>query len=65
MVSIELKPEQIELVGELVARELEELRAELRRTENHDFRERLKTRQALLSELSGQLEEHHKSEAPA
>ncbi len=57
MVSIELRPEHLEILAELVEGQLTELRAELRRTENHEFRARLKERQAQLQELNAQLEE--------
>jgi len=57
MVRIELETQQLELLMELVNDELEQLRSELRRTENHAFRERLHKRQAALNSLSNRLQE--------
>lgn len=52
MARIELETQQLELLMELVNDELEQLRSELRRTENHAFRERLHARQSELQALA-------------
>ena len=55
MVNVSFEPRELELLAELVKSQLDELRAELRRTEKHEVREQFKERQALLGELAARL----------
>lgn len=56
---IDLDTKQRDLLIEVVGHHLEELRTELRRTDSHEFRERLKARQEELTALQEALEAAH------
>jgi nicotinamide riboside kinase len=53
--SIELGPKERELLGELLEKELEEVRSELHHTQAHGYKETLKEREQLVRELLAKL----------
>jgi hypothetical protein len=53
--SVELSREERDLLVELLEEEFDEIRAEIRRTENHDYKENLKVREKLIQDLLGRM----------
>jgi hypothetical protein len=49
--SVELSREETDLVVELLEEEFDDIRTEIRRTENHDYKENLKVRERLVQDL--------------
>lgn len=56
MVTIELKPDEVEMLRPILENYLSDLRMEIADTEQMDFREDLKQVEAFLKKLLGQLE---------
>ncbi len=54
---IELSPQEKEILAGLLARELDDVRSELRHTQGHEFKDSLKEREKLLRILSAKLQE--------
>lgn len=53
--SIELGPAERDLLGELLEKELEEVRSELHHTQAHDYKEALRVRESLVRDLLAKL----------
>jgi hypothetical protein len=53
--SVALTAQETDLLAELLSSDLQSLRAELYKTENHDWREALKQREALLRGILARL----------
>jgi len=49
--AIELRREESDLLAGLLDREVDDIRAEIRHTKNHDYKERLKEREKLVQDL--------------
>lgn len=52
---IDLTTQERELVKGLLEQEIEDIRAELRRTENHEYRDNLKERERIVREALAKL----------
>jgi hypothetical protein len=52
---IELEAAETELVKGLLEQEIEDIRSELRRTENHEYRDNLKERERVVREVLAKL----------
>jgi hypothetical protein len=53
--SVELSREERDLVVELLEEAFDDIRAEIRRTDNHDYKENLKVREKLVQSLLGRM----------
>lgn len=52
MIQVELTSDEQEVLSEVLTHELADLRMEIRETDNRDFREGLKHRESLLSQIA-------------
>lgn len=60
MIQLKLDEGEVKLLSELVDKCLADLREEIHRTENHDYKEMLNQRKAIVIKLQEALENTHK-----
>jgi hypothetical protein len=53
--AVELRREEVDLVVGLLEREIDDIRAEIRHTKNHDYKESLKQREKIVQDLLARL----------
>ena len=56
MVTVELTPEEVEVLREVLAHHIHDMNVEVFRTDTHDYKEMLKHRRAVLEQVLSRIE---------